>query len=150
MNTLKLSIGIMAFLFATVCHSGNYQELTRHPEYFEEEPVYVVESRELNKREKESVSSAIRERLIDPESARFTWPKVIITNKDLMGVGKKVYVYCGLVNSENSLGRYAGNSIFSLAIANDGKGHYEVTVAGIDSKYIGFRISCANYGYEFY
>ncbi|MCR4347833.1 MAG: hypothetical protein NUV55_11620 [Sulfuricaulis sp.] len=58
-----------------------------------------VLARELLDQEKEIIANVVKDELLDSESAKFRWvplPKYGIE------------VYCGLVNSKNSFGGYAG------------------------------------------
>lgn len=57
-------------------------------------------SAELSNKDKSIISDAVREKLSDPDSAKFKWLPVI-TN-ELAGS------YCGLVNSKNRFGGYVG------------------------------------------
>lgn len=65
------------------------------------------------------IESAIRERLKDPESARF--PKVVIEGGQV----------CGLVNAKNSLGGYTGNIPFAGWYSeSEGQGRFAVMRIG--------------------
>lgn len=60
-----------------------------------------VLARDLFDEEKAIIAKAVMGELTDPESARFKWVP-------LPAIGAKVY--CGLVNSKNRLGGYAGDA----------------------------------------
>ena len=64
---------------------------------------------ELTSNEKEMVSASIRNALTDPESARFKWVPLIDERKS--------NIYCGVVNSKNRLGGYAGDAPYVVFLA---------------------------------
>lgn len=60
------------------------------------------------------ISDAIQEKLLDPESARFKWVELVeLQPKNYFGPIESRLVgvdYCGLVNSKNTFGGYAGDA----------------------------------------
>lgn len=70
-----------------------------------------IKTRQLSKVEKNAIESSIRDRLKDPESARFKH-SLFISN----GNGE----YCGLVNSKNSYGGYVGDSPYLVMLVGKG------------------------------
>jgi hypothetical protein len=79
---------------------------------------------------KELGEEAIRLRLVDPDSAKFTWIHGYVQRGYTPFMGKRVYGYatCGLVNSRNRYGGYAGDTFFTVVIDYD-----RVLYAEIDS-----------------
>lgn len=71
------------------------------------------EKRSITKVEKTFVERAVRDRLKDPDSAKF---------KHSFYVSNGEGAYCGFVNSKNSYGGYAGNTPFMAMITHDRKG----------------------------
>lgn len=65
---------------------------------------------DLTNSEKKVVADSIRKELTDPDSARFKWAPLAgkATNAD----GSASATYCGLVNSKNRMGGYAGDAPF--------------------------------------
>lgn len=80
------------------------------------------ERRSINKSEKAYVEKAIKERLKDPDSAKF---------KHTYYVSNGNGAYCGFVNSKNSYGGYAGDTPFMAIIMHNKKG--TATGAGVIS-----------------
>jgi hypothetical protein len=69
-----------------------------------------------------AVESAVRRRLRDPESARFTWPHAFIRDAWDMANGHRFdgWITCGTVNSKNGYGGYAGAAATMAMIQNNG------------------------------
>lgn len=82
------------------------------------------------------VEPAVRERLMDPESARFDWPYLFHTASNGL-------VTCGYVNSKNRMGGYAGKS-FVIVVYNKGSPPY-FNIAEDDSKWDGVTGMCLEY-----
>lgn len=80
--------------------------------------------RNLTTSEKKAVESAIRDQLKDPDSAKFKHSKYVSNGKG---------AYCGLVNSKNSYGGYAGDTPFMVMIINNKNPHAGVIALGGDS-----------------
>ena len=61
---------------------------------------------------------AISDKLVDPYSAKFTWPYGYHQGGFKPPLSSKVYGYstCGLVNARNRMGGYAGQSMFVVVI----------------------------------
>jgi hypothetical protein len=66
--------------------------------------------------------AAIRDRMIDPDSARIEWPYNFIagTLKPLLGHRNAGYYTCGFVNARNRMGGYTGK-VWFLIMERDGK-----------------------------
>lgn len=64
--------------------------------------------------------SATKARLIDPDSAKFEWPYAFTggTLKALFSKRNSGWITCGLVNSRNHMGGYAGQSFIEVVINN--------------------------------
>ncbi len=58
-----------------------------------------VPVRSLKDSEKQVIEAVVKDKLKDPDSAKFDWPPL---------VGKEPSAYCGLVNAKNSFGGYSG------------------------------------------
>lgn len=86
---------------------------------------------ELNSNEKEMISAAIRDKLTDPESARFKWVPHIDERKEKISISVSSSVYCGIVNSKNRLGGYAGDTPYAVFLAWSGGTLKAVGVLGI-------------------
>jgi hypothetical protein len=67
--------------------------------------------RPLTPSEKKLIENAVRERLRDPESARFEWLQVVELSTD-----KDTNTYCGFVNAKNSFGGYVGKQLFTAVL----------------------------------
>lgn len=65
---------------------------------------------------KELGEAAIRDKLIDPDSAKFQWPSGYEIGAYKPFMGKYVYGYftCGYVNSRNRMGGYVGRTPFVI------------------------------------
>jgi hypothetical protein len=77
-------------------------------------------AKDFNASQKRAIEKAIKEKLIDPESARFKFPEIATTD-----------VYCGLVNSKNRMGGYTGDAVFQVLVTPQGKSGTFVYVFGI-------------------
>jgi hypothetical protein len=71
---------------------------------------------------KRSAESALRARLIDPESARIEWPHGFIygTWKPLFAKRIEGYWTCGLINARNRMGGYTGSTSFVVVLDQSG------------------------------
>ena len=72
-------------------------------------------------RYRELGEAALRNILTDPESARITWPNGYVQRGYTPWLHRRVYGYatCGLVNSRNRMGGYAGSTYFGVVIDHD-------------------------------
>lgn len=72
-------------------------------------------------RYKEIAEREIRLRLVDPDSAQFTWHLGYYRGRWKPFLEPSVYGYvsCGYVNARNRMGGYAGTSNFAVVIRND-------------------------------
>lgn len=61
---------------------------------------------------------AVKERLIDPDSARIEWPYQFLAGslKPLIGKAHVGYWTCGYVNAKNRMGGYSGRTPFLIMI----------------------------------
>jgi hypothetical protein len=78
---------------------------------------------------KEMAEAAVRERLIDPDSAKFRWPNGYIKWGYTPAFStRRIYGYttCGLVNSRNRMGGFVGDTYFVVVIDNDQVLHLEM------------------------
>lgn len=97
---------------------------------------------DLTKAQQEKLQIAVKDKLLDPDSARFKLPAY-----------KGGDVYCGLVNSKNRIGGYAGDSIFQAFILKDAPSGFYVLGVGTanpnDPGTSALITSCAEKGYAF-
>lgn len=65
-----------------------------------------------------AAETAVKERLVDPESARFEWPYGFMLGdwKPLFQKRVEGWVTCGLVNSRNRMGGFAGRAWFAVVV----------------------------------
>ncbi|WP_311270264.1 hypothetical protein [Sphingobium sp. WCS2017Hpa-17] len=82
-------------------------------------------ARPMTLAEQRAVEAAVKQRLKDPESARFRHPKINVP-ADEAGV-----FYCGFVNSKNSYGGYAGDAEFAVGFATEIKNGKPDTLANV-------------------
>ncbi|TZG25721.1 PDZ domain-containing protein [Sphingomonas montanisoli] len=70
---------------------------------------------------RELAETAVRNRLIDPDSAKFDWPHGFVKRGYTPFWSKRIYGYttCALVNSKNRMGGYTGSAMFTVVIDND-------------------------------
>lgn len=74
-------------------------------------------SKEPTDSEKENISEVVKNRLIDPYSAKFKWVEYTgerihePSDPSLSGL-----IYCGIVNSKNRFGGYVGDSPYMVAL----------------------------------
>lgn len=63
-----------------------------------------------------AAEAAVRDRLVDPESARFEWPNPVTRTTWRVPFGPVVagYATCGQVNARNRMGGYAGRTAVSV------------------------------------
>jgi len=91
--------------------------------------------------QKKNIEDAVKEKLIDPDSAKFKFPTY-----------KGGLFYCGLVNSKNRYGGYAGFSVFQVAAMSGESGSTSFYVLGVgdgDSGNEALKTTCAEHGYTF-
>ncbi|KQN12025.1 hypothetical protein ASE79_08380 [Sphingomonas sp. Leaf28] len=69
-----------------------------------------------------NAETALRQRLIDPSSAQFTWPFGFVNGywKPLLQKRITGWVTCGQVNAKNRMGGFTGSTTFVVVI-NDGR-----------------------------
>lgn len=97
--------------------------------------------RNLTNAERKYVENAIRNRLKDPDSAKF---------KHSMYVSNGEGAYCGLVNSKNSYGGYVGDSPFMALITHkNGKatGAGVISIGGDSAEEQATIMTCQDNGY---
>lgn len=88
---------------------------------------------------KEVAEAEVRSKLVDPTSAEFEWPHGYTAGylKPLLSKRIRGYWTCGLVNSKNRMGGFAGRAYFVVIIAHDAaiytelgqQGRYDPTAA---------------------
>ena len=86
---------------------------------------------ELTDADKAIVGESVKKQLKDPDSARFKWLPIA---GNWRGEGRlKSIIYCGVVNSKNSLGGYAGDAPYSVFLTRlkDSRAISISTVIGI-------------------
>ncbi|ELP5232515.1 hypothetical protein R1Z32_001391 [Citrobacter freundii] len=104
-----------------------------------EQPTANWKYRSLTKQEINAVETAVKGHLKDPESARFKHSKFVSNGKG---------AYCGLVNSKNSYGGYAGNTPFMVMLINNGKPHAGfIGMGGDDAETLSTLSVCKDSGY---
>lgn len=104
-----------------------------------EQPTANWKYRSLTKQEINAVETAVKDQLKDPESARFKHSKFVSNGKG---------AYCGLVNSKNSYGGYAGNTPFMVMLINNGKPHAGfIGMGGDDAETLSTLSVCKDSGY---
>lgn len=69
-----------------------------------------------------NAEAALRQRLIDPESARFEWPNGFTLGSWTPFLGSPIEGYwtCGLINARNRMGGYTGSTAFVAVLSPDG------------------------------
>ncbi len=69
-----------------------------------------------------NAENALRERLIDPESARIDWPHGFLlgTWKPFLSKAIEGYWSCGLINARNRMGGYTGSTAFVVVVDSTG------------------------------
>ncbi len=70
---------------------------------------------ELTDAERAIVKKSVKAELKDPDSARFKWLPIAGSKKKVGGA--RSMLYCGVVNSRNSFGGYAGDAPYSVFLA---------------------------------
>jgi hypothetical protein len=90
--------------------------------------------------------AAVRSQLIDPESARISWPYGYVKRGFTPLLSKRVYGYatCGLVNARNRMGGYTGDAVFAMVIDYDHVLYVEIS-KGNGYSLIGRACSQANF-----
>ena len=89
--------------------------------------------------------SALRARLIDPDSARFDWQYgfALGTWKPIFAKAVEGYWTCGTVNARNRMGGYTGNATFVVVVGPKGEARYvEIGDATRDIDFL--RTQCSN------
>lgn len=84
----------------------------------------------------------IRERLVDPESAQFSWPSNFMHGASWKPwIGRSIYgsMTCGIVNSRNRMGGYVGRTYFAIVIGDGGINWFEMD----DTQHVRVRNRCA-------
>lgn len=119
---------------------ANCTDVTPTPQVADtKQPTDNWKFRALTKQEISAIEAAVREQLKDPESARFKHSKFVSNGKG---------AYCGLVNSKNSYGGYAGNTPFMVMLINNGKPHAGfIGMGGDDTETISTLSVCKDNGY---
>lgn len=69
---------------------------------------------DLTKNEKKVVADSIRNKLTDPDSAKFKWLPLVGKTQSVDGIVSASY--CGLVNSKNRMGGYTGDAPFIVLL----------------------------------
>lgn len=72
---------------------------------------------ELDDKEKQIISQAVRETLRDPLSALFKWPPYNSVDELHPAGGLRMGYYCGLVNAKNGFGGYTGYVPYYASLA---------------------------------
>jgi hypothetical protein len=110
------------------------------------ETLSSVARRELSPVEKVALAAAFAESLKDPGSAQFKWVPVVLLERD-----GGTFDYCGLVNSRNSYGGYAGFQKFYAQIGKNDKGAFTRglirTIASDDVNIVATDGLCEKHGY---
>lgn len=100
------------------------------------------EKRSITQAERTFVEQAVRDRLKDPDSAKFKHSYYVSNGKG---------AYCGLVNSKNSYGGYVGDSPFMAMITHDKKGRPTgagiIALGGSDTDAQATIMTCRDNGY---
>lgn len=71
----------------------------------------------------------VRARLVDPESAQFSWPSNFMHGASWKPwIGRSIYgsMTCGIVNSRNRMGGYVGRTYFAIVIGDGGINWFEM------------------------
>ena len=110
----------------------------------------IVNAREPSENEKEQIITAVKNKLVDPYSAKFKWVEYVGGEPK----SNDVLPYCGIVNSKNRYGGYVGDmpyvvvlkwrnsSLISVIIVFFGDGDPN----SLNTKSI--YIVCADHGYN--
>ncbi len=95
------------------------------PDYFYGDPPGWDRFKELGE-------SAVRNILIDPDSARFEWPYGYRQGGWKLFLGRMIHGYtaCGYVNARNRMGGYTGRSFFVVVIDRDRVLHADIGKSG--------------------
>lgn len=84
--------------------------------------------REATPKEIALIKKAMQDQLRDPDSAKYSM--VVVKTKS---EGDGVYITCGLVNSKNGYGGYAGNAWFMGVFVTLTNGNKEAMIISVDS-----------------
>ncbi|WP_095058022.1 hypothetical protein [Pseudomonas sp. Irchel s3f7] len=96
-------------------------------------------AKDFTSEQKKKLQDVVRDQLLDSESAKFK-----------LGKYQGGTVYCGLVNSKNSFGGYAGNAVFQVFVLPSG-GYQFLGMGDGDSESVPsvtITQSCAEHGYK--
>jgi hypothetical protein len=102
-------------------------------------------SRELTPEEKAAVEITVREEMMDPDAAKFTFAEFPVESS---------HVYCGLVNGKNAYGAYVGKKLFAVFLIKNDKGEYKALSlntnksTGEPSSQDVISATCAGAGYD--
>lgn len=90
-----------------------------------------------------NAESALRSRLIDPESARIEWPHGFLlgTWKPFLSKPIDGYWSCGLINARNRMGGYTGSTAFVVVL--DPTGYVKYSEVGGTRDFDALSASCA-------
>jgi hypothetical protein len=112
---------------------------TRHAEKMYAEPNWGEPDWGAMRR---AAEASVRARLIDPESARFEWPKGFAFGYWKPFLSKRItgYYTCGLVNSRNRMGGYVGATAFAVVVD---EGQVKFTDIGTGRNYDFTSSACA-------
>lgn len=90
-----------------------------------------------------NAESTLRNRLIDPDSARIQWPQgfTMGTWKPFMSKSIEGYWTCGLINARNRMGGYTGSTAFVVVI--DPSGYVKYSEIGKSKDYDFLTASCS-------
>ncbi len=97
--------------------------------------------RALTKIERIAIERSVKERLKDPDSAKFKHSKLVQTKKE----GN---IYCGLVNAKNSFGGYTGFQPFQTYVAVGTLGKTVAYTFSLENSDVILQL-CAENGYIF-
>lgn len=97
-------------------------------------------AKDFTEAQKSKLKETVKQKLLDADSARFTLPAY-----------KGGNIYCGLVNSKNTYGGYAGNAIFQVFVVSPTYFNFMgLGTADPDSaRSLTMSQSCAEKGYKF-
>ncbi|MBD1590173.1 hypothetical protein [Pseudomonas typographi] len=98
---------------------------------------FSVGAAEFTKAQKSKIEEAVKDRLSDPDSAKFKFPPY-----------KGGDVYCGTVNAKNKMGGYVGFSPFQIFVLSGGKSFMLIGVGGDESSSYVLNKSCDDAGYS--
>lgn len=95
-----------------------------------------------------SSEAAIRNSLVDPDSARFDWPYEVVQGHwqepYYYGEGYFGFYTCGWVNARNRMGGYAGRAPFVVVYNDNRIIHSEIA----DTTYGNLAVACRNTNWQ--